>query len=636
LIWRRTSQTRQGYATFRAVNLVSRLAPREAALAESQLWRRAPFVSVTAGDEMALACRHGEMPAMLPAFVIDFVLGCDEFHPIEAHLERHAEKYAWSALQVASVRSWLPHLTSHGLLISNGKVHAQCMRAVSESSPPPIGAIGFPTGGNRAGLMARALDSFIANLDAHGRTAELLISDSSHAEPQREAFRALAAARGPGVRYAGETEKRRFAAALAERAGCSPDAIEFALFDPLHTGFTCGANRNAIILHCAGKTLCSVDDDVVCHLAEAPLREEGLALFATQDPYSRWLFADRAAAFAAARPVDVDFLAQHESMLGYGLASLLPEEASALELDRAHDEILRRIEEGTPRIRASFLGHVGDPGIPTSAYYLYYDGENLDRLTASEEHYAAVFASRSVLTTTARRAIGDASVSPGMAMGLDHRELLPPFFPVLHAEDFIYGATLWRCCSNAVLGHLPVAIAHEPAPGKPILLPSQLDGERRAVVFEFAHLVRRLILHFSPARHAGTRSRMEAMGRALAEVGRLPRADFREFLRMQTLEHESERLDFLERQLRERPDAPSFWRDDVQALIEHTREALGFDDFDIPLDLKPGRTPDESRVLMQSLIGSFGALLQEWPAMVEAAQALRDEGRGMFVGGTEA
>ena len=476
--------------------------------------------------------------------------------------------------------------------------------------------------------MTRALESFIGNTKAHGRTVEFLISDGSREPQQREAFRAMARERS--ALYAGENEKRLFAAELVRRSGCSPDSVEFALFDPLGTGFTCGANRNAVLLHGAGRMVCSVDDDVVCRLTAAPEPRDALALFATCDPFSRWLFADHTAARAKAPFVEADFLALHEAMLGKPLAALIPGNATALEVAQANDEILRRIEDTAPRVRATFTGHIGDPGIPTSAYYLYYEGENFERLTASEEHYRSVFPSRSVLTLTAGAAIGDGSVCPGMAMGLDHRELLPPFFPVLHAEDFIFGATLWRCCPDAVLGHLPHAIEHTPPPGKPILLPSELTAKKRAVVFEFAHLMRRFILQHQPAPHAAAEARMRTLGHALAEIGALPSTDFRDFLRMQTLEHESERLDYLERRMREESGAPDYWRDDVQALIDHARESLGHDDFDIPLDLKTGRTPDENRTLMQALTARFGALLQEWPVMCDAARALREEGRGMF------
>ena len=614
------------------MGLLSRFTTRESAPAPSRLWRRAAFASVTAGDEVAVTYRAGKEPRVVPSFAVDFVQGCDKFRALETHVGEHAEKHGWGALQVASLRSWLPQLIEAGLLISSADLHARCRAAtLDEKASAGIEAIGFPTGGNRADLMARALESFAANAEAHGRAVEFLISDGSRQPEQREAFRALAQKRA--ALYAGEVEKRRFAAELVKRSGCSPEAVEFALFDPLGTGFTCGANRNALLLHGAGRMICSVDDDVVCRLAPAPEPRDGLALFATCDPFSRWLFADRAAAHAAAPFIDADFLALHEAMLGKPLAALIPADAAALDVAQANDEILRRIEEAAPRVRATFAGHIGDPGIPTSAYYLYCEGENFERLIASEEHYRSVFASRSVLTLTASRAIGDASVSPGMAMGLDHRASLPPFFPVLHAEDFIFGATLWRCCPDAVLGHLPHAIEHEPGPGKPILLPSDFGADRRAVVFEFAHLMRRFILQHHAAPHAGADARMRTLGRALAEIGALPAADFRDFLRMQTLEHESERLDFLERRLREESGAPDYWRDDVQALIDHARAALGRDDFDIPFDLKTGRTPDENRALMQALTARFGGLLQEWPAMVGAARALREEGRGIFATG---
>lgn len=613
------------------MGLLSSFTTRKDAAAPERLWRRAAFASVTAGDEVAVTYRAGKQPHVVPAFVVDFVQGCAKFRALETHISNHAEALGWGSMEVASLRSWLPRLIETGLLISSVDLHAQIREKRAEPRAGQIEAIGFPTGGERVPLMSRALDSFIANTDANGRAVEFLISDGSQKAAQRAAFRAMATARNARVLYAGEEEKRRFAAELVRRSGCSPDAVEFALFDPLGTGFTCGANRNAVLLHGAGRMICSVDDDVVCRMAVPSERSDSLALFATCDPYSRSYFADRESARAAAEFAEIDYLAENESMLGRALADLLPQDHDALEFAQVDDEILRRIEESATRVRATFTGHLGDPGIPTSAYYLFAQGENLERLTQSETLYRAALASRSVQTLTPGRAVGDASVCPGMAMGLDHRELLPPFFPVLHAEDFIFGAALWKSCPDALLGHLPCAIEHDPGAGKPILLPSDLNADRRAVIFEFAHLMRRFILLQHPPPGASAKTRMQMIGRALAELGALPAADFRDFLRMQTLEHESMRLDFLERQLRENADAPDFWRDDVQSLIEHTRDSLGYDDFEIPFDLKGTRTPDENRALMRTLTGGFGALLQEWPAIVEAAQALREEGTALFV-----
>jgi hypothetical protein len=349
-----------------------------------------------------------------------------------------------------------------------------------------------------------------------------------------------------------------------------------------------------------------------------------LALFSSCDPFSRWLFDSRESAYEAASWVETDFLGAHEQLLGRGPGAL---SFDSLDLEQAHDEILRRIENGGARVRTTYTGHIGDPGIPTSVYYLFFDGENRRRLTETEAHYRAVFSSRSVLSVVAAHALGDSSVSPGMAMGLDHRELLPPFFPVLHAEDFIYGATLWRGCHGALLGHLPLAIQHEPASGKTILLPSQLNGERRAVVFEFAHILRRLILSFHPDGQEEAATRLPALGRYLRDFANVPARDFEDALGRHVLEHESAKVFFLESELNADLEAPDFWRNDVEAYLAHVREAVQHDDYDIPFDLKEGRLPAANRRLMQNLIQRFGQLLEEWPAMVEAARRLQQRER---------
>jgi len=381
--------------------------------------------------------------------------------------------------------------------------------------------------------------------------------------------------------------------------------------------------------------LCSVDDDVVCALSSLPdLREECVSVFSNCDPFARWLFANRDAALAGAVPVERDFLAAHEAVLGRAVGDLLPPTLTAAELSLvdAGDDIVRRLGQGAAQVRTSYLGHLGDPGVPSSCYYLHYERANRARMVETEAHYRAALASRSVLAAVPALSFGDASVSPGMAMGMDHRELLPPFFPVLHAEDFIYGATVWQCCGQSVAGHLPLAILHDPPPGKTILQPRDLGPERRVVIFEFAHLLRRVIRDFEPVVRGTTEARMRALGRALRELAAQPLDDFMEVLRRKILEHESEKLSWLDGQL-QLDEAPAFWRSDVEQFLANARESLTQPDFDLPLDLKAGRTPDEARALMQQLFLRYGALLEEWPAMVEATRSLRERGVGLVTRG---
>jgi hypothetical protein len=296
------------------------------------------------------------------------------------------------------------------------------------------------------------------------------------------------------------------------------------------------------------------------------------------------------------------------------------------DVSQASDDFVGRAAKCDGRVRATFSAHVGDPGIPTSVYFLYFEGENRRRLTASEAHYRAVLASRNVFVVSPSPAVGDSSTSPGMAMGLDHRELLPPFFPVLHAEDFVFGAALWQTIGNAFLAHSPLAVRHEPRPGKGILQPRDLGGENRAVVFEFAHLIRRVILRFMRGASSTPAARMKSLGEFLAAIGAQTMGDFLDFIHAQVLEHESGKLDHLETELREDTESPDFWRQDVEAYIAHVREALTHEDFDIPFDLKGERSDEANRVLMRNLFVGYGRLLQAWPEIVAIARDVHASG----------
>ncbi len=616
----------------RPMGLLSRFRQTTApsAAASTALWRKAEFFSAPLGHDAQVLYARGEVPAVLPAFALEFAGQCSEFAPLESLLADYATHHALGSLEMAALRECLPRLIEAGALISSDQLTAACAAMRSPSPPPPVDLIGFPTGGARGPLVARAVESFAENLRQHGRTAEFVIADSSRDPAHREAFRAqageLANRLRITVRYSGEEERRRFAAALVARGACSPESIEFALLDPLGAGFACGANRNALLLHGSGRMLASVDDDVVCRLAVPPeVRPQPLSLFSNCDPLARWLFPDRDSALHAAPAVERDFLAAHEELLGRGVGDLL---STGLSLEDAGDDILKRLAAGPATVRASYLGHYGDPGIPSSCYYLNYERASRARMLASEEHYRAVLGSRSVFAAVPARSFGDASVSPGMAMALDHRTLLPPFFPVLHAEDFIHGISVWQCCTGSVAGHLPLAVLHAPPPGKTILQPRDLGPECRVVLFEFAHLLRRIIRDFEPAAHATTAERTRALGHFLSDLAARPAADFVDFLRRKIFEHESERLGYLDKQL-ELDDLPDYWRRDVEDFLLNAHAALAEEDFDIPHDLKTGRTPAENRLFMQQLIGRFGRLVAEWPAIVEATIALRGEGIGL-------
>jgi hypothetical protein len=377
---------------------------------------------------------------------------------------------------------------------------------------------------------------------------------------------------------------------------------------------------NALLLRNAGHAYLSLDDDVACEMISAPdgKRSDGIEVFASRDGFERWFYPAYADSFEGQRRVEGDYLALHEQLLGRGPGELL---AGKVGFTGISDEMLRRLIEEDGRVVATFTGHFGHPGVPTSYYYLTYRRQTLARLTGNgEANYRACLGSGGVCALVRRAAIADASLSPGMAFALDARELLPPFPPVMHAEDFVWGAAVWQCCAAGFAGHLPVAIRHDPGLGRGIIAPP-LDGERPVAMWEFAHILRGLVMRWTPPPGMReTERRMEALGRFLRELA-ADEQEFGEYLREFVLQHESEKIAFMEACAEEEEEAPAFWREDLDAYIEQTRLALMAPDFDIPFDMRKWQ-PDEARGLMRGMVAGYGRMLEAWPSATRAARDL--------------
>lgn len=595
--------------------------------------RRAIFSSYPIGTEDVTVFHRGHPPAVLPDYVVSFILGCTDFQPLKTHLHVHAELYSWDRLQLESLCQWLPAAIEAGLLLYKEEIIRRLRTSGGAAPPVHLRKLGIPTGGDRAHFVRRTVESFAGNLKTHGRSAEFLIADSSVSSDHSQMLRTLAvqlgAETGMATRFCGAEEKRSFIAAM-EKEGISRAALEFALLDPLSGGFACGANRNAILLDAVGEAFCSADDDAICEFTRpTEATEPGLECMSGADPYHRRTFVSREDAVRSASWESLNYFAEHERMLGQNAAGFLQRSAFPVHIEDANDAILHRLTHHQPVFRATYPGHIGDPGIPAALYYLYYAGENLAHLTAAHEHYEAALSSRSVLAVTPRHTMADCYSSPGISMALDHREILPPFFPVLHAEDFSWSAALWQCCPDSVIGHLPFAIHHAPAPGKPILLPSQFREGHRGATMEFAHLLRRWIFDLPIADGRSGAEGIAALGRFLDERSRISPGDFAEMLRCDALRQISERCCYLS-ELLATEDGPDFWRQDVEALIGNMRGCVADEGFEIPLDLRPGRTTEEARAWMQSATQSYAQLLQEWPHMVKAATSLKE--RGVTIG----
>jgi hypothetical protein len=468
------------------------------------------------------------------------------------------------------------------------------------------------------------------NCKRHRRNTDFVVVDDSEDRASREDAKQvlglLKVEHDAQVAYAGYEEKKKYAEELAAEGGLSPDVVTFALFGVESCGHTIGANRNALLLHTVGDMVFSADDDTVCSVTASPeVVGDGLAFHSGVEPTDFWFFADREAALGSVTVQDEDILGMHERLLGKNLSECVETwgTSSTLNLDRADPQLVRELQSGRGKVLLTMSGLVGDSGMWSPMWLLTLTGNSFERLAKSKLAYDSAFTSREVMRVVNRTTISSGNFCMAYALGLDNRTLLPPFFPVYRNEDALFATTLRLCFERGYIGYVPWAVMHLTQPRSY----TQADAWEKPFTHRVYDVVFACLQSFTfPAGLMGEAESLRALGRHFISLGNSNPTDFDEFVRVGLWQMKSTSIAILEEELNSRKAAPDFWSADVVKSIELLRRSLLDETHKPPRELLEGRSVDEARRLMKSLIYKFGQLLDCWPEMVASAGNLRARG----------
>jgi hypothetical protein len=255
--------------------------------------------------------------------------------------------------------------------------------------------------------------------------------------------------------------------------------------------------------------------------------------------------------------------------------------------------------------------------------YLAFEGPSLERLARSEASYRAAIQSRQLLRVTASPALADASFSMLTFCGLDNRELLPPNLPSQRGQDLVFGQILWRCFVDAVFGHVPFALVHDPAPARKFW-PGELT--RSAAGIDLCRLTIEAIglLEFRPEEIAPP-DRLQALGRHLVRLAELPGKTLGEIL-TEGLRESNRRFERAIKARVPQTRTAAHYVDDVAGFFAKLKQSEAREDFWVPLDLWTTDGPAKAEMRARQSLREFGELLYHWPAIVGAARMLRQDG----------
>lgn len=514
---------------------------------------------------------------------------------------------------------------------------AELIERITAGAAPPAGAadpeiatLGIPTRG-RPESLRRALATFGRDIAESGRAIDILVADGGEpGEQSRAAAREAALRWGVRVRCADIEDARRFAAAIAAESGAPLEVALRALVPEPGAAFAAGTGRNLLLLAAAGGCSLQVDDDVVCDLRAAPSGAEGgLALRSFDDPTEMW-FGDAAEDLARGDrgeppPLARDHAGLHARLLGRSAGALAAAAAGGgLSLRRASPELLARVAGGG-RVVCTQLGLRGDAAIGAMSWLLTMPQPSRGRLLASEAVYRAAITSRRLARAATVPTLTDQERCMTVTIGLDGREVLPPFPSLYRNEDGLFGSALAASRPSDVLGHLPFTIAHEPLASRGAPFDEVFEEAGRLgmndVIAGLVSASRGEVDRRSPGAAVTT------LGHSLSAWGRLPLRDLFERIWWMLAESLARRLSRIDALLRESRRLPSFWAQDVERIADTIRERIEDPARAVPLEWKDRRALHAGRELARRKIAEYGELLALWPAMWEAARRLRERGQ---------
>jgi len=496
---------------------------------------------------------------------------------------------------------------------------------------PHIESIAFVTR-DRPFALRRALDSYGDCIREHrpGPTAPRLIIFDDSRDPATVAenkFIALAASDrfGVDVAYVGSGDRAAIAQALIAE-GLSRETVTFALLGTETSIRTVGANRNAVLLEAHGGCAMSVDDDTECRITAAPAIDDLVHLNAPEmiDPVFPCVlesFKDRAALMRAHPFVNGDVLSMNEKYLG--------KQAPAPEhRDGALDGSSGQPFAGGPRtVKLTLPGLAGDCGWQSPMHYLWLTGESFNNLTASVEHYKMACASREVLRRVTRPTIVD-SVTNMMTtfFGFDHRTLLPPFPPVGRGQDLIFGLLASMTITDGCVAHLPEALLHSPIEPRAFRPREFLAG---AIGVDLCTVVTACLMRAAAVLDGNSASnRLQRLGQHLEQIGAAPTSDGARMLRETVIEFISKQYERLQARAEDDRLAPC-WREDAKEACRLWNISVRQPAYHLPVEFLRGADTEGAIRSTLEFLAQFGALLREWPLMVEAYERLRSSGRSL-------
>ncbi len=550
---------------------------------------------------------------------------CGTFRTLQEHAAHLAAVIPQLQGQTQDILQVLGTVRDAGLLLRAETVCERLAGTRAPLSPGPTRVCILTC--DRPAALGRLLESMLeaGNLTRHQRL--FLVDDSrdpANATRNRELVASFNRTSPRDLHYVGDTAQRALLAGL-EAADPANTALRFLLDrDRWKSMATYGLARSVCLLLTAGYRCIVLDDDVLCRCVQPPFRREGVS-FGGAINRELTCFPSEQALMQAAVWETGDPLSGHADYLGLTLGEALERlpggQLTAAMLQGANAAMVDTLRAEAPLLLTQ-CGSWGDPGSSGSDWLITLDADSLRRILAAPGGLDSARANRYYWLGRPCPNFGKMGVM-SQVTGMDNTRLLPPYFPVLRGEDYLFAAMLLYLHPDSMVLDLPWSVPHLPLEQR-----GQTGALRPAVPRGGTGLLARHLadrLDYRPG--ATTATRQTRLVATLRELAESHPASLLSLFRTELARERAEWLQLLARRLQEAPALGSpQWEAYLQQALAMTTSTLQSpaDPAEIP-DLPAGLDQATAVARGRELMGEFAAAVEAWPGARACAAKLCEE-----------
>ena len=228
---------------------------------------------------------------------------------------------------------------------------------------------------------------------------------------------------------------------------------------------TYGRARNLTLLLSVGCRALVLDDDIVLQAVAPPLAQKKLSLGNSGSREARFYDGHDSLIQHALKMAD-DPLTLMLSNVGRSLGELVYRDLSSpSDLAGWDGELLSKYGSDSP-VLINQCGYWGDPGTGDGSWIFFLPPSSIKELTSAQHSLASLLSQRSCWFGYRGPTLTSFGIMAAVT-GLDHRSLLPPYFPAGRGEDILFGIMTQRLHPQSLALSEGWAVRHDPIESRP-------------------------------------------------------------------------------------------------------------------------------------------------------------------------